>query len=138
MSIADQSQMSLSQSLPSSQSQMPSGGADVWMREQMFEEDVRAVLTMMRPHSRERLMGWKEYRTGGPHFRVTVSWDDSFERTNVMQPLVVPNMTDVLENLLVGSSRENGDLPPKEEFDHYRTVVRELYKRINEMEQCYT
>jgi hypothetical protein len=131
MSIADQSQ---SLSLSSSQS----SGADAWMREQMFEEDVRAVLAMMRPHGRERLMGWKEYRTGGPHFRVTVSWDDSFERTNVVQPLVVPNMTDVLENLLVGSSRENGDLPPKEEFDHYRSVVRELYKRINEMEQCYT
>ena len=101
MSIADQSQ-SLSQS--------QSSGADAWMREQMFEEDVRAVLAMMRPHGRERLMGWKEYRTGGPHFRVTVSWDDSFERTNVVQPLVVPNMTDVLENLLVGSSRENDPL----------------------------
>jgi hypothetical protein len=113
-------------------------GADVWMQEQMFEEDVRAVLSMMRPHGRERLMGWKEYRTGGPHFRVTVSWDQSFEATNVPQPLAVPNMADVMENLLVGSSKDNGDLPPREEFDHYRAVVRELYKRINEMEGCYT
>ncbi len=112
--------------------------ADVWMREQMFEEDVRAVLSMMRPHGRERLLGWKEYRTGGPHFRVTVSWDAQFEATNRPQPLAVPNMADVMENLLVGSSKDNGDMPPKEEFDHYRAVVRELYKRINEMESCYT
>ena len=62
----------------------------------------------------------------------------SNQGTNVVQPLAVPNMADVLENLLVGSSKENGDLPPKEEFDHYRAVVRELYKRINEMEACYT
>ena len=124
MSIAEQQQQQL--------------GADVWMQEQMFEEDVRAVISMMRPHGRERLMGWKEYRTGGPHFRVTVSWDAAFERTNVVQPLAVPNMADVMENLLVGSSKDSGDLPPREEFDHYRAVVRELYKRINEMEGCYT
>src|SRR5882724_12653970 len=46
-----------------------------WVDEQMFEEDLRAVLLMMRPNRRERLMGWNEYRTGGRHFRATVSLD---------------------------------------------------------------
>ncbi len=47
-------------------------------------------------------------------------------------------MADVLENLLVGSSKSSGDLPPREEFDHYRAVIRELYKRLGEREACYT
>src|SRR5688500_238926 len=51
---------------------------DRWVDEQMFEEDVRAVLMMMRPNRRERLQGWHEYRTGGKHFRATISWDDEF------------------------------------------------------------
>lgn len=55
-----------------------SGAADRWMQEQLFEEDVRAVLNMMRPHRRERLAGWSEYRTGGANFRVTISWDEDF------------------------------------------------------------
>ena len=113
-------------------------GADLWVKEQLFEEDVRAVLQMMRPHGRERLMGWTEYRTGGSHFRVTVSWDNQFGRDAKREPLVVPNMTDVLETLLVGSSKESGDLTPAEEFARYREVVRELYKRIDDMEACYT
>ncbi len=33
--------------------------------DQMCEEDGRAGGAMMRPHRRERLMGWTEYRTGG-------------------------------------------------------------------------
>ena len=112
-------------------------GADAWVREQVFEEDVRAVLRMMRPHGRERLMGWKEYRCGGQHFRITVSWDEQFESTNRAQPLTVPNMADVMENLLVGSSKDSGDLPPREELDHYRAVIRELYQRLDAMENCY-
>ena len=55
-----------------------SGAADRWVQEQLFEEDVRAVLNMMRPHRRERLEGWSEYRTGGANFRVTISWDEDF------------------------------------------------------------
>src|SRR5258708_37902725 len=54
---------------------------DRWVDEQMFEEDVRAVLMMMRPNRRERLMGWSEYRTGGKHFRVTISWDEEFAKS---------------------------------------------------------
>ena len=111
---------------------------DLWVKEQLFEEDVRAVLGMMRPHGRERLMGWSEYRTGGSHFRVTVSWDKEFDRDGRAEPLVVPHMADVLETLLVGSSKDSGDLPPAEELEHYRQVVRELYKRIEDMEACYT
>jgi hypothetical protein len=114
--------------------------ADLWVKEQMFEEDVRAVLMMMRPHGRERLMGWNEYRTGGAHFRVTVSWDGDFERTARPQrdALAVPNLADVIEALLVGSSKGAGELPPHEEFGQYRAVVRELGKRIDELEACYT
>ena len=71
----------------------PGGGvvadqADRWVNEQMFEEDVRAVLRMMRPHGRERLQGWREYRTGGSHFRVTISWDDEFEISESGQAIV--------------------------------------------------
>jgi hypothetical protein len=35
-----------------------------WEQEQLFEEDVRAVLNMLRPNRAERLLGWSEYRTG--------------------------------------------------------------------------
>ena len=109
---------------------------DRWVEEQMLEEDLRAVLRMIRPHGRERLTGWKEYRTGGAGFRVTVSWDPQLEKGN--EPLAVPNMTDVVEALLIGSAVEQDDLTPREEFDHYRTVVSELNRRIDEMESCYT
>ena len=112
--------------------------ADIWMKELLFEEDVRAVLNMMRPHGRERLMGWSEYRTGSSHLRVTVSWDSHFAPDAKCEPLVVPHMADVLETLLIGSSKESGDLAPAEEFARYREVVRELYRRIDDMESCYT
>jgi hypothetical protein len=109
---------------------------DRWVEEQMLEEDLRAVLRMIRPHGRERLSGWKEYRTGGAGFRVTVSWDPDTERP--VEPLAVPNMTDVIEALLIGSAVDQDDLTAQEEFDQYRAVVAELGKRIDEMERCYT
>ena len=135
-----------------------------WVDEQMFEEDVRAVLQMMRPHRRERLMGWKEYRTGGANFRVTVSWNVDFERNpptrtlmigqsaveqppapppsprrgDGRDPLMVPHMTDVIEAFLIGSARDQDEITPQEEFGHYRAVVAELARRIDEMEACYT
>ena len=40
-----------------------------WEEEQLFEEDLRAVLNMMRPNRAERMLGWSEYRTGGSGFR---------------------------------------------------------------------
>src|SRR5215211_1983681 len=46
-----------------------------WEQEQLFEEDVRAVLNMLRPNRAERLLGWSEYRTGGQGFRATISWN---------------------------------------------------------------
>jgi hypothetical protein len=110
---------------------------DRWVTEQMFEEDLRAVLRMMRPHGRERLMGWKEYRTGGADFRVTVSWDEPFEPAEP-EPLTVPRMADVIEALLIGSAKNQDELSPQEEFGHYRAVVAELSRRIDEMESCYT
>jgi hypothetical protein len=130
---------------------------DRWVDEQMLEEDVRAVLKMMRPHRRERLMGWQEYRTGGANFRVTVSWNGEFEKTPPTRtlmigssavtqpsdaprnhPLVVPHMTDVIEAFLIGSAKDQDEITAEEEFGYYRAVVAELARRIDEMEACYT
>jgi len=111
---------------------------DRWVEEQMFEEDVRAVIAMMRPHSRERLLGWNEYRTGGAHFRVTVSWDNQFDPTQSARQWTIPNLGEVLEAIVIGSARHDDDLHAHEEFDRYRAVVRRLYDRLNELENCYT
>ena len=82
------------------------GEVDRWVDEQMFEEDVRAVLKMMRPNRREKLQGWNEYRTGGSHYRITVSWDDEFQITaGDTGTSAVPNLADVIETLLVGSGQ---------------------------------
>ena len=118
--------------------------ADRWAEEQMFEEDVRAVLSMMRPNRRERLMGWKEYRTGGAHFRVTVSWDEEFEPAAGASgagagaaETRIPNLADVLEAVLVGSALHDDDLLAAEEFDIYRGILREVYRRLDDLQQCY-
>jgi hypothetical protein len=110
---------------------------DRWMEEQVFEEDVRAVLAMMRPNRRERLMGWHEHRTGGRNFRVTVSWDDDSHRANADGAFNVPQMAEVLEAVLVGSAKSQDRLRPCEEFELYRGVVRELSRRLDEMQTCY-
>lgn len=113
-------------------------GADRWAEEQLFEEDVRSVLMMMRPNRRERLLGWTEYRTGGAHFRATVSWDEEFEVSDGGRSQTrIPNMADVLEAILVGSAKHDDDLMPAEEFEIYRGVVRELYRRLNDLQSCY-
>ena len=122
---------------------------DRFTEEQMFEEDVRAVLSMMRPHRHERLMGWSEYRTGGANFRATISWDPGAlePSTRRRRPLnrgnpadehfVIPKMTDLLESILVGSVKNADELAAKQEFDLYRQVVRELGRRLDEMQRCY-
>jgi hypothetical protein len=110
---------------------------ELWVNEQMFEEDVRAVLKMMRPNSRERLQGWNEYRTGGAHFRVTVSWDDEFQITSPDTNLAVPHMTEVIETLIVGSARNQDEMNVNQEFEQYRQVVREVYQRIEQRQACY-
>ena len=115
-------------------------GADRFVDEQMFEEDVRAVLSMMRPHRRERLMGWAEYRTGGANFRATISWDPALEdatQTPEEQCLSVPRLTDVLESILVGSVKDQDGLTAAEEFEVYRGVLRELYRRLDDMQNRY-
>ena len=144
--------------LQATQDRRESLAVDRWVDEQMFEEDVRSVLQMMRPHRRERLMGWKEYRTGGANFRVTVSWNREFEekpparvlmigQSAVEQPapsrpgrhpLMVPHMTDVIEAFLIGSARDQDEISAQEEFGYYRAVVAELARRVDEMEACYT
>ena len=122
----------------SSRGAAAAAGADRWADEQLFEEDVRAVLTLMRPNRRERLLGWSEYRTGGAHFRATLSWDEHFELADGGRGKTrVPNMADVLEAILVGSARHDDDLLPAEEFEIYRGVVRELYRRLNDLQACY-
>jgi hypothetical protein len=119
-------------------------GVDRFTEEQMFEEDLRAVLSMMRPHRHERLMGWSEYRTGGANFRATISWDPAAasEPADGDDPagenhLCIPNLTDVLESILVGSVKNQDELPADQEFEIYRGVVRELYRRLDEMQGCY-
>ena len=37
----------------------------------------------------------------------------------------------------LGSVRSELELPLNEEFDLYRGVVRELYKRVNDTQSCY-
>ena len=114
--------------------------ADRFADDQMFEEDVRAVIAMMRPHRRERLMGWTEYRTGGANFRATISWNRSFERarqSDEEQCLSVPRLTDVLESILVGSVKDQDRLTAAEEFEIYRGIVRELYSRLDELQSRY-
>jgi hypothetical protein len=116
--------------------------ADRWAEEQMFEEDVRAVLSMMRPNRRERLLGWTEYRTGGSHFRATVSWDEQFELADggsvgAGAKTRVPNMADVLEAILVGSAVHDDDMPAAEEFELYRGILREVYRRLDDLQACY-
>jgi hypothetical protein len=107
------------------------------MEDQLFEEDVRSVLKLMRPHRRERLEGWKEYRAGGADFRATISWSAEFEKNDEGEPLVVPRIADVMEAILVGSVRSQDDLTAEQEFGIYRRVVRDLYQRLNELEsQC--
>ncbi|MDB5332808.1 MAG: hypothetical protein JWP03_3959 [Phycisphaerales bacterium] len=116
---------------------IPEGNAERWMQEQLFEEDVRAVLSMMRPNRHERLAGWSEYRTGGAHFRATISWDKEFEETSPDGALCVPRVADVLESILVGSARNQDELTPSEEFEMYRDVVCELYRRLDQLQACY-
>jgi hypothetical protein len=112
--------------------------ADRWREEQLFEEDIRAVMTLLRPNRRERLKGWNEYRTGGAQFRVTVSWEDEFARPVIDDNWSVPRLAEVLEALLVGSARNGDDLTPEEEFELYRQVISELSERLKELEACYT
>jgi hypothetical protein len=117
-----------------------------WEQEQLFEEDLRAVLNMLRPNRAERLLGWAEYRTGGAGFRATISWDPAVaERPLRRKPgsnpadehFAVPQMTDVLESILVGSVRGADEMEAKGEFEIYRNVVRELGRRLDEMQRCY-
>jgi hypothetical protein len=113
-------------------------GVERWMEEQIFEEDVRAILTMIRPHRRERLEGWSEYRTGGAGFRVTVSWSEEFPEETETFVWRVPRVAEVLESLLVGSLSNLDDLAPEREFAIYRQVVEQLRRRVDELEACYT
>lgn len=118
-----------------------------WEQEQLFEEDLRAVLNMLRPNRAERLLGWSEYRTGGDGFRATISWDpreaDAPHRRRppghnpADENFVIPQMTDVLESILVGSVKGADDLAAEREFEIYREVINELHRRLNEMQRCY-
>ena len=116
------------------------GEVERWVEEQMFEEDVRAVMKMMRPNRRERLSGWNEYRTGGSHYRITVSWDDEFQITDdAAGKTAVPHLADVIETLLVGSAKQAGgdEATAADEFDGYRQVVRDVYHRLQQRQACY-
>jgi hypothetical protein len=112
-------------------------GVDRWVEEQLFEEDVRAMLRLMRPNRQERLKGWSEYRTGGEHFRVTVSWDEEFAHPGEEHVWRLPRLADVIESILVGSARNSDELTAEQEFDMYRAVLRDVGRRLDEMESCY-
>jgi hypothetical protein len=118
-------------------SQRPDAGSDRFVEQQMFEEDVRAIVSLLRPNRRQRLEGWREYRTGSGLFRATISWHSEFEADAGNDPLAVPHMADVLEAILVGSVRHQDELTAEEEFGIYRRVVRELNSRLNELESRY-
>jgi hypothetical protein len=104
------------------------------MEDQLFEEDVRSVVKLMRPHRRERLEGWQEYRAGGADFRATISWSPEFAHDAQDDPLLVPHMADVLESILVGSVRCQDLLTAEQEFGMYRDVIRDLYQRLTVLE----
>ena len=107
---------------------------DRFMEDQLFEEDVRCVLKLMRPHRRERLEGWQEYRAGGADFRATISWSAEFSPEAETEPLLVPRMADVLESILIGSARRQDELTAEQEFGLYRDVIRDLYQRLTALE----
>lgn len=111
--------------------QMP---VDRFMEDQLFEEDVRCVVKLMRPHRRERLEGWQEYRAGGANFRATISWSTDFAPDDQNEPLLVPRMADVLEAILIGSARRQDELTAEQEFRLYRDVVQDLYQRLTALE----
>lgn len=106
-----------------------------WKSEMDFEEDVRDILKLLRPHRAQRLAGWSEHRTKGEGFRVTVSWDPAHEETHT--PFSIPKIADVMESLLVGSAREQDLLDPQAEFELYAIVVRELDARLKELRSRY-
>src|SRR4051812_40754382 len=112
-------------------------GVDRWADDQLFEEDLRAVLLMLRPNRRERMAGWSEYRTGGAGFRVTVSWSDDFPRPGETDMWRIPRLEEVMESLLVGSVQGIDEMSGREEFELYRKVIDRLGKRLNELEPCY-
>jgi hypothetical protein len=108
---------------------------DRWVSEQVFEEDVRAMMQWLRPNRRERLLGWEEMRTGGATFRATVSWDP--QAPGADDDLTVPCVTDVLESILIGSAKNQDELDARQEFELYRKVVLELLRRIDDMQSRY-
>jgi len=107
-----------------------------WKSEMDFEEDVRDLLKLLRPNRAERVKGWRDYRTKGDGYRVTVSWDPSLESL-LQGPFCIPRMADVLESILVGSAREQDLLDPQAEFELYAGIVRELTERLKEMRSRY-
>lgn len=109
-----------------------------WKTEMDFEEDVRDLLKILRPHRAQRLEGWSEHRVRGEGFRVTVSWDPTHENTLMNgSAFCVPQIADVLESILVGSAKEQDLLDPQAEFEMYANVVRELGERLRELRSRY-
>jgi hypothetical protein len=132
--------------LPRRSAKLTTPPVDRWVAEQMFEEDVRTVLQMMRPHGRERLMGWSEHRTGGGDFRVTVSWDEeTFADGRASSPgmevpegmLSVPRMAEVIAALLIGSVRADADVSADSECDAYLAVLGEVARRVEDLRKQF-
>jgi hypothetical protein len=109
----------------------------LWRREVDFEEDVRSLIRLLRPHRQELLKGWTEHSTRGEHFRVTVAWDPILDAAAKQSPLEIPNLTDVFEAVLIGSAKNQDELEPKAEFELYASVVRELDARLRDLRSRY-
>lgn len=108
-----------------------------WLEDAAFQERLRDLLALLRPHRVERLAGWREYRVRGHGFRVNVAWDPQARRSSDFDESAIPGMVDVLEALLVGSAPDQDEIEPAEEFARYAQVVRELSARVEELRSRY-
>lgn len=122
-----------------------------WRSEAEYEDDVRTMMKILRPHRRERLLGWREHRTRGEQFRVTIAWDPKLQEPGgadqsagsspppetPVPRFCIPRLADVLESILIGSARNQDDLDPQAEFDLYASVVQELEARVRELRSRY-
>ena len=107
-----------------------------WLTEQRLAADVRSLLGQLDPNRAEAWRRWREHRTRTADLSVTVSWAETFAAGDDGQ-FVVPHLAAVIESLLVGAATAQDDLTVEEECGLYRSVVEELSRRIDAMQESY-
>ncbi len=107
-----------------------------WLTEQRLAADVRSLLGHLDPHRAEAWRRWREHRTRTADLSVTVSWADTFAEGDEGH-FVVPHLATVIESLLVGAATAQDDLTVEEECGLYRSVVEELARRIDALQESY-